>query len=66
MASTLTCIYIKTISRECYHSCFILTLHFSGTARENVTRDYELRLSRGWDEAEVFIIYRNIFLLFQN
>ncbi|VDK73324.1 unnamed protein product [Litomosoides sigmodontis] len=27
----------------------------TGTARENVTRDYERRLSRGWDEAEVII-----------
>ncbi|KAK6112469.1 Glycosyl hydrolases 38 C-terminal domain family protein [Brugia pahangi] len=25
----------------------------TGTARENVTRDYKLRLSRGWDEAEI-------------
>ncbi|EFO28369.2 hypothetical protein LOAG_00101 [Loa loa] len=34
----------------------------TGTARENVTRDYELRLSRGWDEAEVLIVCA-IFLL---
>lgn len=27
----------------------------TGTARENVTRDYKLRLSRGWDEAEAII-----------
>ncbi|VDN03063.1 unnamed protein product [Thelazia callipaeda] len=27
----------------------------TGTARENVTRDYELRLSRGWDEAQKII-----------
>uniref|UniRef100_A0A2K6VX37 Alpha-mannosidase n=1 Tax=Onchocerca volvulus TaxID=6282 RepID=A0A2K6VX37_ONCVO len=31
----------------------------TGTARENVTKDYELRLSRGWDEAEATI--NNIF-----
>ncbi|KAM3728479.1 Lysosomal alpha-mannosidase [Dirofilaria immitis] len=32
----------------------------TGTARENVTKDYELRLSRGWDEAETII--NNVFM----
>ncbi|VBB25890.1 unnamed protein product [Acanthocheilonema viteae] len=31
----------------------------TGTARENVTKDYKLRLSRGWNEAEINKVFYN-------
>ncbi|VDK47310.1 unnamed protein product [Gongylonema pulchrum] len=56
---------LQTTSNNLLRSAVTLSQHHdavTGTARENVTRDYKLRLSRGWDEAEVsFIFYKNRF-----